>query len=101
MNLEGYAPAALDPHSLAIEDRWILDRLDCTIEEVTADLEQFQFAEAVRRLRDFTWGDFCDWYLEFVKGRLRDRAIASRTPSACSRPCSTRFAGCFTRSFRS
>ena len=35
MNLEGYAPAALDPRSLAIEDRWILDRLDCTIEEVT------------------------------------------------------------------
>ena len=37
MNLEGYKPAPLDPRSLAIEDRWILDRLDCTIEEVTAD----------------------------------------------------------------
>ena len=72
MNLEGYTPAALDPQSLAIEDRWILDRLDCTIEEVTSDFDQFQFAEAARRLRDFTWGDFCDWYLEFVKGRLRD-----------------------------
>jgi valyl-tRNA synthetase len=72
MNLEDYTPAALDPQSLAIEDRWILDRLDCTIEEVTSDFDQFQFAEAARRLRDFTWGDFCDWYLEFVKGRLRD-----------------------------
>ncbi len=72
MNLEGYEPAPLELQSLAIEDRWILDRLDCTIEEVTADFEHFQFAEAVRRLRDFTWGDFCDWYLEFVKGRLRD-----------------------------
>jgi valyl-tRNA synthetase len=72
MNLQGYTSAVLDPKSLAIEDRWILDRLDCTIEEVTSDFEQFQFAEAVRRLRDFTWGDFCDWYLEFVKGRLRD-----------------------------
>jgi len=72
MNLEGYKPAATDPKSLAIEDRWILDRLDSAIEGVTTDLEHFQFAEAARRLRDFTWGDFCDWYLEFIKGRLRD-----------------------------
>ena len=91
MNLEGYEPASLDLQSLAIEDRWILDRLDCTIEEVTADFEQFQFAEAVRRLRDFTWGDFCDWYLEFVKGRLRDeqskpdaqRVLAAVLDSLC------------------
>jgi len=73
MNLEGYEPAAIDPQSLAIEDRWILDRLDHAIEGVTSDLEHFQFAEASRRLRDFTWGDFCDWYVEFIKGRLRDR----------------------------
>ena len=66
---------------LPIEDRWIIDGLDRTIAEVTAALEQFQFAEAARQLRDFTWGDFCDWYLEFVKGRLRDpdaRPIAQR-----------------------
>jgi valyl-tRNA synthetase len=91
MNLEGYKPARLDPRLLAIEDRWIFDRLDCTIEEVTAFFEQFQFAEAARRLRDFTWGDFCDWYLEFVKGRLRDeqskpeaqRVLAAVLDSLC------------------
>jgi valyl-tRNA synthetase len=91
MNLKDYAPAALHPRSLAIEDRWILDRLDCTIEEVTSDFEQYHFAEAVRRLRDFTWGDFCDWYLEFVKGRLRNdqskpdaqRVLAAVLDSLC------------------
>ncbi len=72
MNLEGYAPGTIEPKSLAVEDRWILDRLDHAIAGVTSDLEQFQFAEAARRLRDFTWGDFCDWYVEFIKGRLRD-----------------------------
>ncbi len=72
LNLADYEPAALEVASLPIEDRWILDRLDRTIEGVTADLEHFQFAEASRRLRDFTWGEFCDWYVEFVKGRLRD-----------------------------
>ncbi len=91
MNLQDFQPAAIDLQSLAIEDRWILDRLDCTIEEVTSDFEQFQFAEAVRRLRDFTWGDFCDWYLEFVKGRLREdqakpeaqRVLAAVLDSLC------------------
>ena len=85
MNLEGYEPAPLDIASLAVEDRWILDGLDQTIVGVTADLEQFQFAEAARRLRDFTWGGFCDWYLEFVKGRLRDpvaRPTAQRVLAA-------------------
>jgi valyl-tRNA synthetase len=72
MNLEGYEPAPMDAKSLPIEDRWILDRLDDAIAGTTSELEQFQFAEASRRLRDFTWSDFCDWYLEFVKGRLRD-----------------------------
>ena len=52
---------------------------------MTSALEQFQFAEAARQLRDFTWGHFCDWYLEFVKGRLRDpaaRPIAQRVLAA-------------------
>jgi valyl-tRNA synthetase len=73
LNLEDYQPGRLELESLPIEDRWILDRLDRTIEGVTSDLEQFQFAEASRRLRDFTWAEFCDWYLEFLKGRLRDK----------------------------
>jgi len=74
MNLEGFAPAELDPKLLLIEDRWILDGLDQAIAGCTDDLEHFQFAETSRRLRDFIWGDFCDWYLEFIKGRLRDPA---------------------------
>ena len=49
---------------------------------MTSDLEQFQFAEAPRRLRDFTWGGFCDWYVEFVKGGSATRRPVRR-PSAC------------------
>jgi valyl-tRNA synthetase len=85
MNLEGYEPAPLSRNDLPIEDRWIIDGLDRTIGPVTSALEQFQFAEAARQLRDFTWGDFCDWYLEFVKSRLRDpeaRPVAQRVLGA-------------------
>ena len=88
MNLEGYEPAPLARDDLPIEDRWIIDGLDRTIGEVTSALEQFQFAEAARQLRDFTWGHFCDWYLEFVKGRLRDPA---------ARPVAQRVLGCAAR----
>ena len=73
MNLEGYEPAPVDPADLPVEDRWILEPAGARPPAAaTADLEAFQFAEATRRLRDFTWNDFCDWYVEFVKGRLRD-----------------------------
>ncbi len=86
MNLEGYEPGAGRPRR-ACRSRtagsltsWPDDRA-----ATTADLEDFRFAEATRRLRDFTWNDFCDWYLEFVKGRLRDpepRPVAQRVLAA-------------------
>jgi valyl-tRNA synthetase len=85
MNLEGYEPAVLRLEDLPIEDRWIVDGLDRTVSLVTSALEQFQFAEAARQLRDFTWANFCDWYLEFAKGRLRDpsaRPVAQRVLAA-------------------
>jgi len=81
MNLEGYEPAAVDPAGLAVEDRWVLSLLSRVAAETTADLEAFRFAEATKRLRDFTWNDVCDWYVEFLKGRLRDpatRPVAQR-----------------------
>ena len=72
MNLDGYEPAAIPAEHLRVEDRWIMDRLAKVAAEATAALEAFRFADATRALRDFTWNDFCDWYVEFVKGRLRD-----------------------------
>src|SRR5207244_9939769 len=70
--LEGYEPGPVDLAAMPVEDRWILSLLSKAAKETTADLEAFGFAEASRRLRDFTWNDFCDWYVEFLKGRLRD-----------------------------
>jgi len=48
---------------------------------VTAQLEQFHFSEAARTIYDFTWSEFCDWYVEMSKGRLREpgsRPLAQR-----------------------
>jgi len=52
-------------------DRWILSRLSRTSGEVTDGLERFRLHDSVERAHHFFWGDFADWYLELVKGRLR------------------------------
>jgi valyl-tRNA synthetase len=72
LNLEGYTPQALRLEELPLEDRWILSRLATTTAEVTAALEGYHFSEAARTIYDFTWSEFCDWYVEMSKGRLRD-----------------------------
>uniref|UniRef100_UPI00263A1E29 valine--tRNA ligase n=1 Tax=uncultured Gimesia sp. TaxID=1678688 RepID=UPI00263A1E29 len=72
LNLEGYTPAPLDENDLTMEDRWILSRLSSVAEEMTTVLNRYQFDVATRAIRDFTWNEFCDWYLEMIKPRLWD-----------------------------
>ncbi len=74
MNLEGYTPGPVKPEDLPLEDRWILSRLATTATLVTEHLERYHFSEAVRGIYDFTWSEFCDWYVEMSKGRLRDES---------------------------
>ena len=74
MNLEGFEPGdAMWPpaQGLHAEDWWILARIDEATIAATSLLEEFRFAELTKLLRDLTWNDFCDWYLEFAKVRLR------------------------------
>ncbi len=72
LNLEGYTPGALRLEELPLEDRWILSRLATTTAAITQQLEGYRFSDAARTIYDFTWSEFCDWYLEISKGRLRE-----------------------------
>src|SRR5262249_2653801 len=74
MNLEGYTPQALRIEELPLEDRWILSRLATAAGQVTEYLEGYHFSDVARTIYDFTWSEFCDWYVEMSKGRLRDEA---------------------------
>jgi len=60
------------PRAERVEDRWILSRLERTVERVTASLDDYDFAHAVLELYRFLWSELCDWYLEIVKPRLYD-----------------------------
>lgn len=53
--------------NLTLSDKWILNRLDNVINETTTKLENYEFSQAGEILREFSWGDFADWYLEIAK----------------------------------
>ena len=57
--------------SEALEDRWILSRLQSLTDSVDELLHQYQLGEAGRQIQDFLWGEFFDWYVEASKVRLR------------------------------
>ncbi|MCK6482926.1 MAG: valine--tRNA ligase [Phycisphaerae bacterium] len=59
------------PNELPLFDRWIRTRLNACIRDVDAAIESYQFARAADRVRDFFWTEFCDWYLEESKLRIR------------------------------
>ena len=66
---------------LELIDRWILSRLRRAVETSTRGIEQFAPQVAINTLYDFAWHDFCDWYLEAIKPRLRDGDPAARAVS--------------------
>ena len=80
------------PATDAVEDRWILSRLERTIALVSEQLDAYDFAHAAQEPYRFFWSELCDWYLEIVKPRLYDgpsaRSSAAATCSTCSSGCS-------------
>jgi valyl-tRNA synthetase len=81
MNLAGQTPEQLgspNPEALELADRWILSRFHHTVEIVRRQIDSYDLGGAAKTLYEFTWGDFCDWYIELVKSRLYGEDAASR-----------------------
>ncbi|MGB8698115.1 MAG: valine--tRNA ligase [Thermosynechococcaceae cyanobacterium] len=82
LNLDGQTPAQLgtpDPAELELADRWILTRFNHLATKTRQDIDTYGLGEAAKGLYEFIWGDFCDWYIELVKLRLREEGTRSRT----------------------
>ena len=60
-----------------LEDRWILSKLHTLTNNVNTSLKKFQIGEAQMAIQDFTWDDFCDWYIELAKIRSSEGDITS------------------------
>lgn len=63
-------PHPADRHTYALEDRWILSRLEQLESDVDRLLRDYQLGEAGRAIEEFLWGEFCDWYIEMTKVRI-------------------------------
>ncbi len=65
---------AASPHrtrgTLDLADRWMFSRATRVTAEINAALEELRFHEAAHVVYHFFWGEFCDWYIEWVKPRL-------------------------------
>jgi valyl-tRNA synthetase len=69
-NLAGERGPGTSAAATALEDRWILSRLERTRREVGSALDEYRFNDAATALYRFVWNDFCDWYLELAKARF-------------------------------
>ena len=63
------------------EDRWILSRLNRVVGRMRYFLDRFEIGEAQREVYDFLWNEFCDWYIEFAKIRMREGDGPSPLPT--------------------
>ena len=55
---------------LKIEDKWILNKFDKLVADVTRNLENYDLGVALDKIYSFIWNEFCDWYIEMVKPRI-------------------------------
>jgi valyl-tRNA synthetase len=67
---------------LTVADKWILSRLQKTIKSAHEHFKTYRFDLLCQTLYDFTWREFCDWYLELTKPILLDEAVNSETKQA-------------------
>ena len=55
---------------LTLEDKWILNKLDKLVVDITRNIENYDLGIAIDKIYGFIWNEFCDWYIEMVKTRI-------------------------------
>ena len=69
-----------DPQPEHLEDRWIKSSLNRLIARVTRQLQEYQLGEAEQSIYEFLWNEYCDWYIEAAKVRIRSNDGPSPVP---------------------
>ncbi|NOY11762.1 MAG: class I tRNA ligase family protein, partial [Archaeoglobi archaeon] len=80
-HLEGYVPEESHRKYLRDADRWILSKLNRLIAEVDGAMGEYNFSQALKAIRGFTWYEFADNYIELVKNRLYSGTEEEKIPA--------------------
>ena len=59
-----------NPDCFKIEDKWILNKFDKLVAEVTKNIESYELGIALDKIYSFIWNEYCDWYIEMCKTRI-------------------------------
>ncbi len=70
MNIEDIKQIEINDITLA--DKWILNKLNKTIKNVTKNMETYDFNLVSTEIYNFVWDDFCDWYIELAKFNMNN-----------------------------
>ena len=79
MNLDGVDNNDIDFNKLTIADKWILDKLNKTAQEINENIKNYRIGETAHVLYDFFWNSYCDWYVEIAKIQLQDSKLKTNT----------------------
>jgi valyl-tRNA synthetase len=79
LNVEG---RTVQPGPLGVADRWIRARCGAMLRTVEAELAGYRFDLAARALYEFTWNEYCDWYLELTKPVLQGEDVPATEQAA-------------------
>ena len=86
MNLgDDFKPEAINRDLCEPFDKWILHRLNMTIQDISTALGDYKFNEAAHIIYDFWWHEFCDWYLELTKQRIYSKEKSMKDSSATAK----------------
>ena len=84
MNLTDFDINKIEKEKLkmTLVDKWIISELNETIKKSTECLNEYKYGEAAKIIYEFTWNEFCDWYIEFSKPKLyQEKDIIKRQTS--------------------
>jgi valyl-tRNA synthetase len=81
-NISRFITMQMEDETSSLEtlaDQWLKTRLAEVVNSVTKKIEGYQFSSAAEELRDFTWSELADWYLEIAKVEKGKSAILRET----------------------
>lgn len=80
MGIEGTIEPFDGSEALTLADEWILSRLQTVTNEITQSLDKYELGLAASKIYEFTWNEYCDWYIELAKKRLySEDEVAKKT----------------------